>query len=325
MTLRDGDRGAGIRWTESSLRRAIEFVVVSALLVVVVPASAVVFVLVRIRLGSPALFRQDRLGRDGRPIRIVKFRSMTEDRDAAGGLLSDDERLTDFGRWLRSSSLDELPQLWNVLRGDMSLIGPRPLPATYLDRYTAEQRRRLDIAPGLTGWSQVNGRNGLSWPDKLGHDVWYVDHACWLVDLRILFRSVAVVLGRRGTNEAGHATMSELPPPPAAETRRFATDDRPAAIDGVEVAVFDGAAVMFDPASETVHRLDGFTAGVWMSCDGDRSVEQIAVDLRDALDADAHEEAIVAQVDRSLSALADHGLLVGLQAVGPPCIGCDRG
>ena len=321
-------------WPESGVRRCIDVAIAAGLSLLAIPVLLVVLAAVRLRLGAPVLFRQERLGRDAQPIRIAKIRSMTNDTDELGQLRPDEERLTDFGRWLRASSLDELPQLWNVIKGDMSLIGPRPLPATYLDRYTPDERRRLDVLPGLSGWSQVNGRNGVPWSEKLALDVWYVDHTSWLVDLRILARSVAVVLRRDGTTEPGHATASELPPIESSPSFRFAADDRPEAVSDVDVAVFDGAAVLFDVATATVHRLDGFTAGVWMSCDGDRRVGEIASELGEAFefDTDAGTEAAGradaiagrVRVDESLSVLADHGLLVDFVAIAPPCIGCER-
>ena len=327
--LRTGESGS-IGWPASGVRRCVDVALATVLSVASIPVMLVVFASVRLRLGAPVLFHQERLGRNGRPIQIAKVRSMTNDTDEHGQLRPDEERLTDLGRWLRSSSLDEVPQLWNVLRGDMSLIGPRPLPATYLDRYTPEQRRRLDVLPGLSGWSQVNGRNGVAWPEKLALDVWYVDHASWLIDLRILLRSVGVVLRREGTTEPGHATTSEFSPVDPGPSFRFAAEDRPEAVSDVDVAVFDGAAVLFDGSTATVHRLDGFTAGVWMSCDGQRRVGEIASDLGEAFgfdEASDHSPGSIEgrrRVDESLSVLADHGLLVDFAAIAPPCIGCDR-
>jgi lipopolysaccharide/colanic/teichoic acid biosynthesis glycosyltransferase len=143
---------------------------------------------------------------------LIKFRTMTDARGPDGALLPDEERLTPLGRWLRSTSLDELPELWNVLRGDMSLVGPRPLPVTYLERYTPTEARRHEVRPGLTGWAQVNGRNGVNWDERLAMDVWYVDNRSPLLDLRILLRTVAVVLRRKGISGEGTATMRELRP-----------------------------------------------------------------------------------------------------------------
>jgi sugar transferase EpsL len=183
-------------------------------LIVLSPLLTVIALLVRLRLGSPVLFRQERLGLGGRPFVLVKFRTMTDDVDpATGSPLPDDERLTALGRWLRATSLDELPELWNVVRGDMALVGPRPLPIRYLDRYSAEERRRHEVRPGLTGWAQVNGRNAVGWDDRLAMDVWYVDHRSLLLDLRILWRTVRLVLRREGISGEGTDTMPELRPP----------------------------------------------------------------------------------------------------------------
>ena len=198
------------RWLHSPLKRAIDVVVAGAALLIVSPVLAVLAVAVRFRLGSPVLFRQERAGRDGRPFQIVKLRSMTDATGPDGQELPDADRLPRFGRLLRASSLDELPQFWSVLRGDMSLIGPRPLPMKYNDRYSAEQRRRLLATPGITGWAQVQGRNAIDWPTKLAHDVWYVDHASPRVDLQIVARTIRAVLSSSGTAADGHVTMPEF-------------------------------------------------------------------------------------------------------------------
>jgi lipopolysaccharide/colanic/teichoic acid biosynthesis glycosyltransferase len=174
------------------------------------PLLAAVALLIRWNLGSPVLFRQQRPGRGGAPIEVIKFRSMRELRDAQGTLLPDEARLTRLGRFLRASSLDELPQLWNVLRGDLSLVGPRPLMFRYLPRYSKRQARRHEVMPGITGWSQVNGRNALSWDEKLELDVWYVEHWSLGLDLRILWMTVGRVLLRSGVSNPGHATMPEF-------------------------------------------------------------------------------------------------------------------
>ncbi len=163
--------------------------------------------LVRRKLGSPVFFRQVRPGLYGKPFRMVKFRTMTDARGPDGQLLPDAERLTPFGRWLRATSLDELPELWNVLRGEMSLVGPRPLLMEYLPLYSTEQARRHEVRPGITGWAQVNGRNAISWADKFALDVWYVDHRSLWLDVRILWLTVRKVLVRDGINAAGEATM----------------------------------------------------------------------------------------------------------------------
>ncbi|HMC56299.1 MAG TPA: sugar transferase [Gemmatimonadaceae bacterium] len=175
-----------------------------------VPLIAVLCVVVRLRLGRPVFFRQVRPGLYGRPFELVKFRSMTDRRDARGELLPDADRLPAFGRWLRSTSLDELPELWNVLRGDMSLVGPRPLLLEYLSLYSPEQARRHDVRPGLTGWAQVNGRNAIGWPERLQLDVWYVDHRSLALDLLIAWRTVRNVIGRHGISAEGDATMPKF-------------------------------------------------------------------------------------------------------------------
>ncbi|MBK9168941.1 MAG: sugar transferase [Bryobacterales bacterium] len=179
-------------------------------LLALAPVLAAVAIAVRLSLGSPVLFRQDRLGYRGRPFRLYKFRTMTEERSAGGCLLSDAVRLTRLGCWLRASSLDELPQLVNVLRGEMSLVGPRPLLPQYWERYSPTQRRRHDALPGITGWAQIHGRNAVDWDDRFALDIWYVDHADFLVDLGILLRTVAAIFARRGIRSPGHSTMPEF-------------------------------------------------------------------------------------------------------------------
>ena len=176
------------------------------LLILAVPLAVLAWQ-VRRKLGSPVLFTQVRPGLNGKPFRMVKFRTMTDARDASGALLPDAQRLTPFGRFLRASSLDELPELWNVLRGEMSLVGPRPLLMEYLPHYTPEQARRHEVQPGITGWAQVNGRNAISWDEKFALDVWYVDHRSLWLDVRILWLTVRKVLVRDGISAAGEATM----------------------------------------------------------------------------------------------------------------------
>lgn len=166
--------------------------------------------LVRTKLGSPVLFRQIRPGLHGRPFEMVKFRTMTAEMDSTGVLLPDSARLTPFGRWLRSTSLDELPELWNVLKGDMSLVGPRPLLMEYLPLYTPEQARRHEVRPGITGWAQVNGRNAISWEEKFALDVWYVDNRTIWLDIKIILMTVKKVLVRDGVSANGEATMSKF-------------------------------------------------------------------------------------------------------------------
>lgn len=177
--------------------------------------GAVVAVLVRVRLGAPVLFRQERPGRGGRPFDLVKFRTMSDARGPDGQLLPDDQRLTGFGRWLRATSLDELPELWNVLRGDMSLVGPRPLLMEYMPLYSQTQRRRHDVRPGITGWAQVHGRNAVNWNERFVLDIWYVDHRSLALDLRILLLSLGAVVTRRGIAADGHATMPRFRGPDA--------------------------------------------------------------------------------------------------------------
>jgi lipopolysaccharide/colanic/teichoic acid biosynthesis glycosyltransferase len=192
------------------LKRGMDVGASIAGLVITAPVIAIVAILVRFLLGPPVFFRQVRPGLQGRPFRVSKFRTMTAARDDDGGFLPDEQRLTALGRFLRLMSLDELPQLWNVLTGDMSLVGPRPLLPEYLPRYTERQRRRHEVKPGITGWAQVNGRNALSWEQKFELDVWYVDHWSIWLDLKILWMTVVQVLRRDGISQAGHATMPEF-------------------------------------------------------------------------------------------------------------------
>jgi lipopolysaccharide/colanic/teichoic acid biosynthesis glycosyltransferase len=191
-------------------KRALDLGLAVPALVVLAPVGLAVGGLIRLKLGGPVLFRQPRPGRDGEVFELIKFRSMSDARGAEGELLPDEERLTPFGNRLRRLSLDELPTLWNVVRGDMSLVGPRPLLVQYLDRYTPEQRRRHEVLPGITGWAQIHGRNVISWEEKFEHDVWYVENVSLGTDLAILFRTVAQVLGQRGISAEGHATMPEF-------------------------------------------------------------------------------------------------------------------
>lgn len=192
------------------MKRFFDFTVAAvALLLLCLPLLALTL-LVRRRLGRPAFFRQVRPGLHGRPFEMVKFRSMTDARGPDGALLPDADRLTPFGRFLRSSSLDELPGLWNVLKGDMSLVGPRPLLMEYLPLYSPEQARRHEVRPGITGWAQVNGRNAIGWDDKFKLDVWYVDHRSLWLDTKILWLTVKKVLVRDGISAAGEATMARF-------------------------------------------------------------------------------------------------------------------
>jgi lipopolysaccharide/colanic/teichoic acid biosynthesis glycosyltransferase len=192
------------------MKRFFDFVAASlALLLLALPLLALAL-LIRRKLGSPVLFRQVRPGLHGNQFTMVKFRTMTDERGLDGALLPDAQRLTPFGRFLRASSLDELPELWNVLKGEMSLVGPRPLLMEYLPLYTPEQARRHEVRPGITGWAQVNGRNAISWADKFALDVWYVDHCSLWLDVQILWRTVRKVVVRDGINAAGEATMSKF-------------------------------------------------------------------------------------------------------------------
>lgn len=188
-------------------KRMLDIALALAGLVVLSPLLLLLLLLVRSRLGSPALFRQVRPGLHGRPFTMIKFRSMTDERDESGALLPDARRLPPFGRFLRATSLDELPELWNVLRGEMSLVGPRPLLMQYLPLYDERQRRRHEVRPGVTGWAQVNGRNAVDWNTRLEMDVWYVDHRSFWLDLRILFLTLRKVVKREGISAAGEATM----------------------------------------------------------------------------------------------------------------------
>lgn len=189
------------------MKRLIDLLCSGAGLLLLSPIMVVVAILVRVRLGAPVLFRQQRPGLQGLPFYMFKFRTMTDARDSDGRLLSDDERLSGFGCWLRSTSLDELPGLINVLKGDMSLVGPRPLLLQYLPLYSATQARRHLVRPGLTGWAQVNGRNALSWEEKFALDIWYVDNRNLWLDLKIIVLTVLKVFRREGVSAANDATM----------------------------------------------------------------------------------------------------------------------
>ena len=191
-------------------KRFFDVVLSLAALIVLSPVLLVTAVLVRIKLGRPVIFCQERAGKDEKIFRLYKFRSMTDERGEDGELLPDGIRLTNFGRLLRSTSLDELPELWNILKGDMSIVGPRPLLVRYLPRYTEEQRHRHDVRPGLTGLAQVNGRNTISWEERFAYDVEYVRHISFLLDVRILFLTVAVVFRRSGINPTDRETQEEF-------------------------------------------------------------------------------------------------------------------
>lgn len=193
-----------------SFKRSFDILCSALALLLLWPMLLVLYVLVRVKLGSPALFRQQRPGLHGRPFMMVKFRTMLDALDADGNPLPDDVRLTRFGRLLRATSLDELPELWNVLKGEMSLVGPRPLLMEYLPLYSAEQARRHEVRPGVTGWAQINGRNALSWKQKFALDVWYVDNRSFWLDIRILLLTVRKVFVREGISAEGQATMTKF-------------------------------------------------------------------------------------------------------------------
>lgn len=192
------------------MKRLFDFFAASiALIVFAIPLLFLIW-LVRSKLGSPVFFRQVRPGMHGKPFEMVKFRSMTNQKGPDGNLLPDSERMTSFGRFLRSSSLDELPELWNVVKGDMSLVGPRPLLMEYLPLYSTRQARRHEVRPGVTGWAQVNGRNSLSWDEKFELDVWYVENQSFWLDIKILWLTVKKVIVREGISAAGEATMPKF-------------------------------------------------------------------------------------------------------------------
>lgn len=190
--------------------RAIDFIAALFLLVIFAPLLIIIGLCVRLKLGSPSIYKQQRPGLYGEPFLLVKFRTMTDTCDATGALLPDAARLTKFGRFLRSTSLDELPELWNILKGEMSFVGPRPLLMEYLPLYTPDQMRRHSVRPGITGWAQVNGRNALSWEEKFELDLWYIDHHSLRVNFRILLLTIGSVLSRSGISAGNEATMSRF-------------------------------------------------------------------------------------------------------------------
>jgi lipopolysaccharide/colanic/teichoic acid biosynthesis glycosyltransferase len=192
------------------IKRLFDIVAAAAALLLLSPVLLGVAVLVAINMGRPILFKQQRPGLHEKPFLMLKFRTMRDATDAHGQPLDDAQRLTSFGRWLRATSLDELPELWNVLKGELSLVGPRPLLMEYLPRYNPMQRRRHEVRPGLTGWAQVNGRNTVDWAERFEMDVWYVDHRSFWLDMQILARTVRLVLARKGVNAQGEATMHKF-------------------------------------------------------------------------------------------------------------------
>jgi sugar transferase EpsL len=193
-----------------AFKRALDLCLALVGLILFSPLIAATGLLVWFTMGTPVLFRQKRPGYRGKLFTIIKFRTMSQSHDRQGRLLPDGERLTRLGNFLRRSSLDELPELWNVLMGDLSFVGPRPLLVEYLDRYTPEQARRHLVKPGITGWAQVNGRNARSWEDKFALDVWYVDHWSLFLDIRIIFKTIGSVLRQEGISSEGHATMPKF-------------------------------------------------------------------------------------------------------------------
>jgi lipopolysaccharide/colanic/teichoic acid biosynthesis glycosyltransferase len=192
------------------LKRLLDVILSATGLLVISPLLATLAVLVRLKLGSPVLFQQQRPGLGGKAFVIYKFRTMTDQRDAAGHLLPDEQRLPAFGRFMRSTSFDELPELLNVLKGDMGIVGPRPLMMKYLNRYTPEQARRHEVKPGITGWAQINGRNAISWEDKFKLDIWYVDNWTILLDIKIILKTIWMVITRQGVTQQGRATVDEF-------------------------------------------------------------------------------------------------------------------
>lgn len=207
MSIAESKPGKMQRRAHATVKRALDLIVVVPILLLCLPIwTLIAFVILR-TMGAPVLFRQLRPGYKGRAFMLYKFRTMSDARDENGTLLPDAERMTNTGRFLRASSMDELPQLINVLRGEMSLVGPRPLLMEYLERYSPEQSRRHEVKPGITGWAQVNGRNALSWEEKFEHDVWYVEHQSLWLDIKILWLTFVKVLTRDGISQDGHATM----------------------------------------------------------------------------------------------------------------------
>ncbi|MBW4619071.1 MAG: sugar transferase [Cyanosarcina radialis HA8281-LM2] len=192
------------------LKSVLDKLVAAIALVIFSPIILVLAIAIYTRMGSPIVFTQPRPGKNGRIFTFYKFRTMTDERDARGNFLSDEERLTALGEFLRRTSLDELPQLGNVLKGDMSFVGPRPLMVEYLPRYNAQQARRHEVTPGITGWAQINGRNEIDWPEKFKLDVWYVDNWSLWLDLKILFLTFWKVVRREGINQSGHATVEDF-------------------------------------------------------------------------------------------------------------------
>jgi len=204
-------------------KRFFDLVLVIPGLILISPMLLLVAIVAKFKIGSPVLFQQERPGIHGKIFKMVKFRSMRNDRDANGELLPDEVRLVPFGKLLRATSLDEFPELWNVITGEMSLVGPRPLLAKYLDRYNPTQARRHEVRPGITGWAQINGRNAITWEEKFDYDVWYVDNLSFFLDVKILALTVLKVFKRSGTSAEGHATMPEFLGTPTTNKQEGAT------------------------------------------------------------------------------------------------------
>lgn len=195
---------------EKYIKRAIDVALSFLVIIVLSPVMFIVAILVRIKLGTPVIFKQERPGLHGNIFTLYKFRTMTDAKDQNGRLFPDEDRMTDFGRRLRAASLDELPELFNILKGDMAFVGPRPLLVKYLSRYSQRQNRRHEVMPGLTGYAQINGRNSLSWEERFEMDIWYVDHINFILDVKILFKTVSIVLKKDGINSETSATMEEF-------------------------------------------------------------------------------------------------------------------
>ena len=204
-------------------KRFFDLVLVIPGLILISPMLLLVAIVAKFKIGSPVLFQQERPGIHGKIFKMIKFRSMRNDRDANGELLPDEVRLVPFGKLLRATSLDEFPELWNVIKGEMSLVGPRPLLAKYLDRYNPTQARRHEVRPGITGWAQINGRNAITWEEKFDYDVWYVDNLSFFLDVKILALTVLKVFKRSGTSAEGHATMPEFLGTPTTNKQEGAT------------------------------------------------------------------------------------------------------
>jgi lipopolysaccharide/colanic/teichoic acid biosynthesis glycosyltransferase len=203
-------QGDGLKKYSKFIKSILDIVIAAIALIILLPVMLFVAIAIYFRMGSPIVFTQPRPGKKGRIFKFYKFRTMTNERDSNGDLLPDEKRLTKLGEFLRQTSLDELPQFWNIIKGDMSLIGPRPLLVRYLKRYTPEQARRHEVKPGITGWSQIQGRNGISWEEKFKLDVWYIDNWSLWLDLKILFLTVFKVLQQEGINEEGNVSSQEF-------------------------------------------------------------------------------------------------------------------